>query len=301
MAKTRRRTRGRRRYVCYPVKRKAKRRGKKRARKTVAAATGHMGTGRSYLEDHDLIGGTAYGLNPGRKKRRRRRSRRTQVVLFSGKKYRGRRPKLRGKPMGGFSKRGRRLKWFARRGPKRRKRGYKGAVIRRTKRGARVYLFNNPGPLGFNLHSIQNYAVDGATIGVGLGVALFLPKQLASSLGKPSLNQGWTGVGVSAASTAVVVGVVGKFASRRLAGFLGLGGALATVIRAISQLAPAQVNQYVLNPMQSDVVMSAMKSAPKALPAPGVSDWVSSGGMADWVNMSGAMAKKGTVGGDESF
>lgn len=202
--------------------------------------------------------------------------------------------------------------------PKRRRRHARHHNPRRRRHHAH-HRHHNPSfrIAGFELGHVVNYAVDGAVIGLGLSAALLLPKQVCSLLGKPQFNQGWYGVGASALSTGIVASAVGAFGSRRLASFVGLGGAVATLIRAATMFAPAKVNQFLLGPIQGSVLGGAIASAPpQSAPSKGtqgygdspffsardiingergVRDWVQTPmlpatgfprrGVSDWVNM----------------
>jgi hypothetical protein len=91
---------------------------------------------------------------------------------------------------------------------------------------------------------------------VGLAGAYALPAKLAGmhpSLAK--LNQGWGGVAGSALST-VLLSTAAGMASPRLAGAVRTGGLIATAIRALAMLVPAQSHYF-----QPPVEMLAMGPA----------------------------------------
>ena len=244
-----------------------------------------------------------FAPNPPRRRKRRKSRKSARKARRSAPVRRRRRrkhhlSKARARKMARASARARRRRRSARSSNpvRRRRRRHHNPVrsLRRRRRHARRrgrrhsnpgFRFGGSGTVG----KVVNTGIDAALVGAGAYLASFLPQQLVSFA--PSLaqyNQGYYGVvlsGVSTGLSAYVAQMLTK--SSRVVKLVTIGGGLTTLFRLITQLAPAQAIQAV----PADIKSSLFSLGAASVRVPGVSDWVSSGGLPgpginDWVNMS---------------
>lgn len=326
-------TTGFRRSMAQYLQAKRKRaQASRSARKSAAARAQHMDLYGYNNPPRRKRRSSKRRKNPGARKRKGRYGSYTTKIRFV--RLKGGRVKVR------KNKRRRKSPWagkLVRLNPRRRRKHSNSGKRRRHRNPGRKSSSKGFSIAGFKLGSAADYAFDGAAVGAGLALAFALPVQIAGMLKKPELNRGWAGVALSGVSAAVASFVLVKAKQPRMAKLVGIGGALAAIIKAGASLAPKQISQYIAQPIsaaaggQPMMIMgppapvgkgsAAYGDSPFFTPSQiirgeagrGMKDWLqmpgaesygfSRGvqplGMSDWVNMD--VAPRSTVTGNESF